>query len=351
MNNHALISLASTFLADSGAYRLFTNRYAGLGSILMFHRVLPDASASVDFAPNAGQVVGTQFFESVIQELVRSRYDLVTISEAKRRLDVGASGRRFVCISFDDGYRDNFEHAYPICRRYGVPMTIFLVTGFLDRTWVMWWLALERLIATQTEVEVPFRGQLIRLRCSDSQEKAAAFKTLGGAFGTATAAEQQRLIDVLSERYSLDLREVSAANAMTWEMVREMEESGGVEFGAHTVSHYSLARLPVDHARTEMVESRRQLVERLSHPILHFAYPFGGRADAGLREFRMARELGFATGLTTRHGTVMPEHVRYPHCLPRISMNGHHQNVDALRVYLSGASAALMNRFAQLVTD
>jgi len=65
--------------------------------------------------------------------------------------------------------------------------------------------------------------------------------------------------------------------------------------------------------------------------------------SAGPREFALARELGFASAVTTRPGVIFPEHRDHLHALPRLSVNGRYQTLDAFDILLSGAPFALMN--------
>jgi peptidoglycan/xylan/chitin deacetylase (PgdA/CDA1 family) len=77
----------------------------------------------------------------------------------------------------------------------------------------------------------------------------------------------------------------------------------------------------------------------------HLAYPVGDRTSAGPREFRIAAELGFKTAVTTRPGVLFPEHAAHLMALPRISLNGEHQQMRYVRLLTSGAPTAVWNRF------
>ncbi len=350
MTSHAAISIAIDALEVSQAYRLFSRRYGGIGSLLMFHRVLPPADGPA-FAPNARLAVSTTFFQALIEHLQRRSYEFMTVSQAKECLGSSNSTRKFVCLTFDDGYRDNYEFAYQISQRYHVPITIYLVTGFLDRTSCMWWLGLEKLLGSQTYIQLRFRAQEHVYPAAELSEKSASFSRISQLFTESPPQEQQQLIDLIGERYSIDFRAESDRQTMTWRMVRDMADSGDVEFGAHTVTHRPLLAMSDDDVRREMADSRLEISERLGRAVDHFAYPFGGRPHAGSREFRLAREVGFATAVTTRHGNLMPAHREHLTCLPRLSINGHHQDMRSLRVYLSGASAALASGLNPVVTD
>jgi peptidoglycan/xylan/chitin deacetylase (PgdA/CDA1 family) len=97
-------------------------------------------------------------------------------------------------------------------------------------------------------------------------------------------------------------------------------------------------------ARQEIAASKSVIEERLGRPVRHFAYPVGDPTSAGAREFRLAREAGFATAVTTRPGHVFPGHVAHLHALPRVSVNGLFQSEAAMRSLLSGVPFLMFNR-------
>ena len=80
----------------------------------------------------------------------------------------------------------------------------------------------------------------------------------------------------------------------------------------------------------------------------HLAYPVGDVTSAGPREFRIARELGFKTAVTTRPGVLFPAHADHLTALPRISVNGEYQQQRYVKVLMSGAGTALWNRFKRV---
>ena len=109
-----------------------------------------------------------------------------------------------------------------------------------------------------------------------------------------------------------------------------------------------LAKMPARSARSEMEMSRTVIEAALGRRPDHLAYPVGDVTSAGPREFRIASELGFKTAVTTRPGVVFPEHRPHLTALPRISLNGEHQQLRYVRVLLSGAATALWNGFRRV---
>jgi peptidoglycan/xylan/chitin deacetylase (PgdA/CDA1 family) len=115
--------------------------------------------------------------------------------------------------------------------------------------------------------------------------------------------------------------------------------------GAHSVTHARLAKLDRDAARREMADSRARIAAELQQEVRHFCYPVGDPTSAGPREFALARALGFSSAVTTQPGVLLPEHRAEPFSLPRLSVNGRHQDLAAMDVLLSGAPFALLNRW------
>lgn len=336
-------------LSCSGLRSLFRPLYGGCGSILMFHRVRP-STADGTFAPNAFLEVTPEFFAAVIELLLEHGIDIVTMSEVRRRLLTSDTARRFACLTFDDGYRDNYEFALPICRRFGVPMVVYATTGYIDRTHALWWPGIEAVVARCDTIAFDHGGRRIRLDAAGSAAKRRAYRSLAALCGGLPTVERDRMCRQLSDRSGVDFRQLSDVSLMTWDMVRAMAESGSAEIGAHSVGHENLATLERSILHDELAASRDRLAAMLQRPVEHFAYPFGGRAQAGQREFAACRDAGYATAVTTRHANLMPEHRGHLHALPRLSINGLFQRTSAVETYLSGASSALANRFARVVT-
>src|SRR5690349_23378353 len=145
----------------SGAHWMLKPMLGGAGAVLMLHHVRP--ARHDRFQPNHLLEVTPKFFERVIRRLRRSRTDLVSLDEMHRRLTTGDfPRRRFVCITFDDGYRDNLQFAYPILKKYELPFAIYVATSFAARLGGLWWLALDAVIARNDMVGVALDGEACR---------------------------------------------------------------------------------------------------------------------------------------------------------------------------------------------
>lgn len=341
------VSTAIRTLYHTGAHRLFSPHYAGVGSILMFHRISSRPGGS--FAPNYGLGVTAKFFEAVIQRILNRGIDIVDLAEVRRRLSEKDFRKKFICLTFDDGYLDNFEEAFPVCRRLGTPMTIYVTTGFIDRTARCWWLGLDHAVSKSKNLLVRWHGRELRLRCGTTTEKQVAFATCSDLFNAANPQEREALCAEMERASGVDFLAETDMNFMTWDQVRELAESGLVTIAGHTTTHSQLARMSRHTVESEIAGGCVTLESRIGKPVTHFAYPFGRESDAGEREFAICRSLGLLTAVTTRPGTLMPEHAATPYALPRLGVSGWHQNLATIDVMLSGATAALSNGFRRVV--
>ncbi len=137
--------------------------------------------------------------------------------------------------------------------------------------------------------------------------------------------------------------------ALSWDQIAQLNADPMVTIGAHTANHFLLARLSEEEALREISTAREKLVTRLRRSIDHFAYPFGGKAAAGEREFRMVKEMGFKTATTTRTANIFPQHAEHLECLPRLDM-GMFSNNAQFDLALNGWIPARLNHFQRVVT-
>jgi len=136
---------------------------------------------------------------------------------------------------------------------------------------------------------------------------------------------------------------------MDWDELSQMAADPLCTIGAHTVNHPMLKKISDDASvRAEMEQSRAVLDAALGTRPEHIAYPVGDPTSAGPREFRIAAELGFKTGVTTRPGVLFKVHRDHLLALPRISVNGEFQQQRYLKVLMSGAGTAFWNGFRRV---
>lgn len=123
----AMMKATMSGLYHTGAHRLLAPYTQGSGVIFTLHHVRPPQAKA--FAPNRILEVAPEFLDAVLDQVEEEEgLDVVSLDEAAQRLKDG-EGRRFVCFTFDDGYRDNLAYAYPLFKRRSLPLTVRSIGG------------------------------------------------------------------------------------------------------------------------------------------------------------------------------------------------------------------------------
>ncbi len=327
----------------TGLHRLAGAATRGQGAVLMFHNVRPWRPPTPGFTPNRLLEITPEFLDETLVLIKRMGFDIVTLDEALSRLAEGGA-RPFVALTFDDGYRDTVDFALPVLERHQAPFTIYVATGFADRAAGMWWLELEEALRRADRIEIADGDLSLSMSTRTPPEKAEAFERIYGELRGGSEERLLRIVGALAARHGVDGAAIVDTLCMDWTEIAALASHPLATIGAPSISHRMLAKWPMDVARQEMAGSKQQIEERLGQPVRHFAYPVGDPTSAGPREFALARELGFASAVTTRPGMVFSEHRDHLTALPRVSVNGNWQDIGYFEVLLSGAPFALWNR-------
>lgn len=331
----------------SGAHFALKPFVGGVGVILTMHHVRPPQPDR--FQPNRLLEITPRFLARVVKLLRRSRVDVVSLDELHHRMTEGDFRRRFVCLTFDDGYRDILQYAYPILKEAGMPFAIYVATSFPDRLGELWWLALEAVIARNERIGLVIDGNNHTFDCGTVAEKRALFDELYWWLRSQpTETELRAIVRNLAACYHVDIAAFCKELCMDWRELAELAADPLVTIGAHTVNHPMLAKLPQKTVYSELDLSRSVIEAALGKRPEHLSYPFGDSASAGAREFEIAQKLGFKTAVTTRPSVVFRTHRTHMTALPRISLNGEYQQLRYVRVLLSGSATAMWNGFRQV---
>jgi len=331
----------------SGADQLLGPILGGIGAILMLHHVRPPRLDQ--FQPNRTLEVTPTFLEKVIVSLRHSGIDIVSLDETHRRLVERDARRRFVCLTFDDGYRDNLVWAYPILKRHRVPFAIFIATSFPEQRGELWWLTLERAISFNDRIDLNLNGKERRFVCESIVDKRKVFDAIYWLLhGLEDESERRRVVGEIARRYAIDTSALCREFCLTWDELARLAGDPLVTIGAHTVNHVMLKKIDAAPARAEMQGSVDMIEAALGIRPRHFAYPHGHRAEAGPREFQIAADLGFKTAVTTRPGVIFAEHRDYLMALPRIMLDGEFQRWRYVKAQLGGVPRALWSGFRRV---
>jgi peptidoglycan/xylan/chitin deacetylase (PgdA/CDA1 family) len=344
---NAAIRAALETMYFSGMHHATRPLFGGIGAILTLHRVQPGRDDA--FQPNYQHEIEVPFLERLIRHLRRKGFELVHLDEVWRRLVERDYSRPFVAFTFDDGYRDNLQFAWPVLSQYQVPFTLYIATSFPDRLGELWWVGLEQVIAKTDRLVVDMGGTTRFIDCGSTAGKKAAFEEVYWWLRSMKdEAELRAAVRDMCARYGVDLLAPCADLCMDWGEIAKMAEDPLCTIGAHTINHVFLSKVSADTARMEMKRSADIIEDALGKRPAHLAYPYGDLRAVGPREFQIAADLGFKTAVTTRASVLMPAHRDSLTALPRISINGNFQATRYVDVMLSGLPFAVRCKLREL---
>ncbi|MBZ9798186.1 polysaccharide deacetylase family protein [Mesorhizobium sp. ES1-4] len=345
----AIRKLALNVARYTGLAPLARPFVGGIGAILMLHRVTatPEKPDSVNRHLN----IEPGFLDAVIADMKANGYCFVSMDEAVERIKAGGKGGRFATITADDAYRDNMTEALPVLEKHGAPLTIYVAPGLIDGTAHLWWDVIEDIVNARDRLTLATSDGSTVIDCATPAKKQQAIARLHAYFSTEIREEDLRtVLRDLAASNGVDADAPRLRTLMNWDDIRTVAAHPLVTIGAHTINHSNLKRLSEADARHEIGAVRDMLRTGLGEEPRHFAYPYGYASAVGCREVGFARDAGYASAVTTRHGVLRAEHAGFLQALPRISVNGRYQSLAHIRTMLSGVTTPLANAGRMLVT-
>jgi peptidoglycan/xylan/chitin deacetylase (PgdA/CDA1 family) len=250
--------------------------------VLNYHRIGTPTNSRLDEA--LWSATQDDFDQQV--RLLKDGFEVIGLSELPEAIrDLQAAGRqlwkssRFAMITFDDGYVDNYELAYPVLRTNDATGVFFVATGFIDEPRLAWWDEIAWMIRSSKRdtlrLAENWLDEPLKLDRSDRRQ---VINQLLRACYRLDGCRTKQFLDGIAEETGSGRAPKEAANEqwMTWDMIREMS-AGGMDFGAHTVTHPILANLTAEEQGMEVCESRLRIEKQLDRPITSLSYPVGKR--------------------------------------------------------------------------
>jgi peptidoglycan/xylan/chitin deacetylase (PgdA/CDA1 family) len=278
------LRLAASMFSPAGA--------RGRLSVLIYHRVLarPDA-----MFPE--QIDAARFAEQM--ELLARRFNVLPLAEAVERLQSNSLNARSACITFDDGYADNYTIALPILRRHGLTATFFIAAGFLDGG-LMWNDKVIEALRNCTEPVLDLTEMNLGVHplATTALRRSGTDALLGALKYREPSARERAAIQIARIAHA----DLGASPMLAGWQVRALHEAG-MEIGGHTVNHPILTRLTAQDAKREIVTGKALLESLIGARVSLFAYPNGKPGkDYGPEHVAMVRQAGFAAAVSTAWG-------------------------------------------------
>ncbi|HVN94911.1 MAG TPA: polysaccharide deacetylase family protein [Syntrophorhabdaceae bacterium] len=293
----AMISAAGLIPIISSLYR---TTYPLPTRVLYSHQVVARSDGLAEFLQMLGHF-SVEELETRISYL-KKHYVFVTLDEyvslfRERRKPSFPS----LSLTFDDGHRNLYTNVYPLLKKYSIPATIFLTTGCVENHTV---LSQDQLIYMfgKTKIDSFTHPALFNKTyfLRNENERLATFRDINAQLKKMFHKDRLQAIEQLQAILNTDLRDIhETIRMLSWSEIKEMYESRLVSFGAHTVSHPILTRIPPEKTRYEIEIPKLQIEQQLGEEVRFFAYPNGSISDYDESVKTMVKEAGYTLAFTT----------------------------------------------------
>ncbi len=342
-----LAKALSPLLHASGYFAWSWRRWARAGGAtvaLCYHRVAPAEPGDARFNVERGTDPVT--FEAQMRFMLH-HFDPVLPSAAAQ--PAGAGRIRF-CVTFDDGYADNFRVAAPILARLGIPAAFYVVTKYVGTERLYWWEQLAGMLrrtaslALDLEQALPGSGLSGTASLANAHQRERVHSRLCAALTDGPHAAVAPALARLGETLGVPVMEEGRDfPLMDWPQLRELQDRG-FEIGCHSASHPNLQRATPEQLRLEVHGALTELQARLDQPVRSYVYPYG---RIGPEAVAAVAEAGVAAAFSTCAGVILPGAA--PFALPRIEFNRRQAfawGYNVQRGFMNGAAALRDNAHA-----
>jgi peptidoglycan/xylan/chitin deacetylase (PgdA/CDA1 family) len=300
--------------------------------VLTYHRIAEPGIRSNHYYDPIISATPESFEQQML--LFGKHFTPISIAEMRdlQALGVIASRTRkpLLLVTFDDGYRDNFDVALPILQKLGIPATFFIATRFLDCPQLPWWDHIAYVLKhTQTSQLLlkRSRNDLDPLRITVSRDVKNRLRTVAVAeivkqflnngiedeLWFLGELEAQAGVSVNSQKLGRDL-------FMNWEQLSKLASSG-FSVGSHGHHHLPLGRLDAQIQLHELRHSKERLESVLGSEIHIVAYPFGWLGTFTIDTQQLAAKAGYQFAFSSIEGVNYPESAHFmPFCLRRLNV-------------------------------
>jgi peptidoglycan/xylan/chitin deacetylase (PgdA/CDA1 family) len=278
----AVLQAMVSLMYYTGLLRLYfyLRRQSSVGpdfTILMYHRVI-EKDFDPDDPSQAGLVTLAASFERQMKYIAK-HYEVVSLETLIERLRDGSRGKHpLLAVTFDDGWKDNYDIAMPILKKHDLPATVFLTTGSIETGRLLWFhtvglILRDRLMDAKAMSDILARASLPAVT---GRELIEALKKL-------PPTDREPVIDAMVESSGIDPDAIDGRRWMLgWGEVRRMAEAG-ISFGSHGISHTVLTEFGPEEIRREVTASKDLMEKQIGKAVTTFAYP-NGDFDTTVRE-------------------------------------------------------------------
>lgn len=252
-----------------------------------YHRL--GAPETNQFDPNAISCTPERFEQHVA--FYKQNFTVINVEQLLALQDTQATlDKPMAVITFDDGYEDNYHHAFPILKKYQLSAIFFISTQHIGTDKLFWWDQIAWMLrhSENTIITLPHAKPV---DLSALPIKTAIHLVLKAIKRDSTTSIEHKLAQ-LAEQTRCHNPLPKTGLTMSWKMLKEMHASG-MDIGSHTCSHRILSHLSEQDQQVELSTSKQQLEAQLGAPINAFAYPVGGMDTYTQATQRLLHETGY----------------------------------------------------------
>jgi len=211
-----------------------------------------------------------------------------------------------IAITFDDGYRDNYE-AYKILKKYNATGTFYIASSCIDNMEVLWLFEIIYLLTNTKNkfLTINFKNIDKKFTLLSEQERNSAIRKITELIKSNDLQTRENIRSQIRSQITdvSDLVQKASKVMLSWKQVKEMSDNG-MTIGGHTTTHLNLPNAKPEDAEKEICECRKEITKQTGKETLHFSYPNGGKYDYYNDSIiRMVKNTGYSTATTSNNGT------------------------------------------------
>jgi peptidoglycan/xylan/chitin deacetylase (PgdA/CDA1 family) len=240
-----------------------------------------------------------------------AHYQVAALEEAQEFISHPEKLRHpHVLITFDDGYLDNYQVAFPILKSHGVQGTFFLATGFVGTDSVPWWDQVSFMVraSNRSSIILEYPRSISIERPSDDLR--SVIRSIVGLYKSPETTDTRRFLLGLEQACGVSIPHSAVERQfMNWQEAAEMARAG-MAIGSHTHRHELLAKLSPEEQFKEVDQSRRMIEDRLRVHVDSIAYPVGSRTSFSAATWEALERAGYRTAFSYYGGANLPKQIR-----------------------------------------
>jgi len=229
-------------------------------------------------------------------QVLKEEFTLIPLNEWVARKNRNLSLPEKACaITFDDGWLDNYEYAFPLLEQASIPATLFAVSDMIGTSEAFWPNRVVRLLQQPADK----RDSISWLQNISSSQPVNAEASAQAIYSLKDYPDHHLLQLIESAEQELGLDQESMPSLMDWQQLRQLSDNKLFDIGSHTCHHFRLSE-NLDHGimQQEVAESKRRLEKELDKPVDLFCFPNGDYCNNSLKE--VAKH--YKAAVTTRSG-------------------------------------------------